>query len=34
MASADATSAPATTPAERVRLFIQPVLVLIVGAAV
>jgi osmoprotectant transport system permease protein len=32
--TAEVTSAPATTPAERVRLFIQPVLVLIVGAAV
>jgi osmoprotectant transport system permease protein len=32
--AAEATSAPTTTPAERVRLFIQPVLVLIVGAAV
>lgn len=31
--AAEATSAPATTPAERVRLFVQPVLVLIVAAA-
>ncbi|MDG4666593.1 ABC transporter permease [Mycobacterium sp. 236(2023)] len=30
----EATSAPATTPAERARLFIQPVLVLVVAAAV
>lgn len=33
-APADASSAPATTSAERLRLFIQPVLVLVVAAAV
>ena len=32
-APADASSAPATTSAERLRLFIQPALVLLVGAA-
>ncbi|OBB06858.1 ABC transporter permease [Mycobacteriaceae bacterium 1482268.1] len=34
MTSAVETSAPKATPAERIRLWIQPVLVLIVGAAV